>query len=74
MNSALVGCIIYAFFGTIKEVVIGPTSLMALLTYEYTANLSRDFVVLLGLLCGLVEFVMGLLHLGMYTFLVALFV
>nr|BAN21061.1 sulphate transporter [Riptortus pedestris] len=64
LNSAFVGCFIYSFFGTIKEVVIGPTSLMALLTYEYTHHLSSDFVILLCFLCGVVELIMGALNLG----------
>lgn len=61
------GCFIYVFFGTIKEVVIGPTSLMALLTYEYTNDFNLDFVVLLCFLCGVVELIMGLLRLGKFT-------
>ncbi|KAK9500658.1 hypothetical protein O3M35_001883 [Rhynocoris fuscipes] len=64
LNSAFMGCLIYVFFGTIKEVVIGPSSLMALLTYQYTYNLNVDFVILLCFLCGIVELIMGLLHLG----------
>ncbi|CAH1396618.1 unnamed protein product [Nezara viridula] len=64
LNSAFMGCMIYAFLGTIKEVVIGPSSLMALLTYEYTHKLNLDFVVLLCYLCGIVEFVMGVFRLG----------
>ncbi|CAH1396616.1 unnamed protein product [Nezara viridula] len=64
LNSAFMGCMIYAFLGTIKEVVIGPSSLMALLTYEYTRSLNMDFVVLLCFLCGIVEFIMGILRLG----------
>ncbi|XP_014279762.1 sodium-independent sulfate anion transporter [Halyomorpha halys] len=64
LNSAFMGCMLYAFLGTIKEVVIGPSSLMALLTYEYTHKLNLDFVVLLCYLCGIVEFVMGVFRLG----------
>lgn len=64
LNSAFMGCMIYAFIGTIKEVVIGPSSLMALLTYQYTHHLNLDFVVLLCYLCGIVEFIMGVFRLG----------
>lgn len=66
LNSAFMGCFVYVIFGSIKEVSIGPTSLMALLTYEYTQNLSPDFVVLLCFLVGCVEFLMGFLRLGEY--------
>ncbi|XP_066909634.1 sodium-independent sulfate anion transporter [Halyomorpha halys] len=64
LNSVFMGCLIYAFLGTIKEVIIGPSSLMALLTYEYTSRFNLDFVVLLCLICGIVEFIMGIFRLG----------
>ncbi|KAL1130829.1 hypothetical protein AAG570_012070, partial [Ranatra chinensis] len=64
LNSAFMGCFIYVFFGTIKEVVIGPSSLMALLTLEFTHDLNADFVILLCFICGIVELAMGLLKLG----------
>lgn len=64
LYSAFMGCIIYVFFGTIKEVSIGPTSLMALLALSYTRDLPVDFVILLAFLSGCVEFIMGLLKLG----------
>lgn len=51
-------------FGTVKHVFMGPTSLMALLTYEYTKNLTPEYVVLLTFMCGIVEISMGLFKLG----------
>lgn len=59
------GGFVYMFFGNVKQVFIGPTSLMALLTYEYTKNLPPEYVVLLTFMCGIVEMLMGLLKLGM---------
>lgn len=64
LYSSLLGGFIYTFFGTIREVSIGPTSLMSLLTLEYTHDMPIDFVVLLTLLAGCVELAMGLLNLG----------
>ncbi|KAF2879074.1 hypothetical protein ILUMI_27083 [Ignelater luminosus] len=64
LYSSFMGAFIYIFFGTIKEVSIGPTSLMALLTLSYTDNLSLDFVILLCFLCGWVELLMGIFKLG----------
>ncbi|BET02586.1 sodium-independent sulfate anion [Nesidiocoris tenuis] len=64
LNSAFMGCFIYVFFGTVKEVVIGPSSLMALFTYQYTSKLNIDFVILLTFLVGVVELLMGIFHLG----------
>ncbi|XP_075231787.1 sodium-independent sulfate anion transporter-like [Lycorma delicatula] len=64
LNSAFIGCFVYAIFGTIKEVSIGPTSLMAILATTYTNNLSPDFIIFFTFLSGCVELLMGLLKLG----------
>lgn len=66
LNSAFVGCFVYVIFGTIKEVSIGPTSLMAFLTAEYTRNLSTDFVVALCFFVGCCELLMGIFKLGKF--------
>ncbi|KAK2581784.1 hypothetical protein KPH14_002262 [Odynerus spinipes] len=64
LYSSLLGGFMYTILGTIREVSIGPTSLMSLLTMEYTRDMPVDFVVLLTLLAGCVELMMGLLNLG----------
>ncbi|XP_071872237.1 sodium-independent sulfate anion transporter [Bombus fervidus] len=64
LYSCLMGNFVYIFLGTIKEVSIGPSSLMALLTFEYTRNMPVDFIVLFCFLAGCVELLMGLLRLG----------
>lgn len=66
LYAAFMGSIIYVFFGTIKEVSIGPTSLMALLSVSYTHDLPVDFIILLAFLAGCVEFIMGVMKLGEY--------
>lgn len=58
------GSLVYVFFGTIKEVSIGPTSLMALLTLQYTIDKPPEYAVLLAFLAGCVELLMGVLRLG----------
>jgi solute carrier family 26 (sodium-independent sulfate anion transporter), member 11 len=58
------GSLIYVFVGTVKEVSIGPTSLMALLTIQYTYGKPVEFVIILGFLSGCVELLMGLFKLG----------
>lgn len=60
------GSLVYVFFGTIKEVSIGPTSLMALLTLQYTHDKPPEYVVVLAFLAGAVELLMGILRLGKY--------
>ncbi|XP_023314418.1 sodium-independent sulfate anion transporter-like isoform X1 [Trichogramma pretiosum] len=64
LYSSFLGGFLYAVFGTVKEVSIGPTSLMSLLTLEFTRDTNMDFVVLLTFLAGCIEFIMGLLDLG----------
>ncbi|XP_043686820.1 sodium-independent sulfate anion transporter isoform X2 [Vespula pensylvanica] len=64
LYSSFLGGFIYLLLGTTKEVSIGPTSLMSLLTMEYTHDMPIDFVVLLTFLAGCVELTMGLLNLG----------
>ncbi|XP_072931671.1 sodium-independent sulfate anion transporter-like, partial [Epargyreus clarus] len=64
LYSAFAGTMLYAALGTVKEVSIGPTSLMALLTLQTCHALPPDCVVLLTFLSGCVVFLMGLLRLG----------
>ncbi|CAF4823502.1 unnamed protein product [Pieris macdunnoughi] len=64
LYSGFMGTILYMFLGTVKEVSIGPTSLMALMTLQTCRGLPVDFVILLAFLSGCVVFVMGLLRLG----------
>lgn len=65
-NFILSGTMLYMVLGTVKEVSIGPTSLMALLTLQTCKGLPLEFVVLLTFLAGCVVFCMGLLRLGNY--------
>lgn len=64
LYSAFIGCFIYAIFGTCKEVAIGPTALMALMTYQQIANRNTDYAVLLCFLSGIVQLIMAVLNLG----------
>lgn len=66
LYSCFVGGFLYSIFGTIKEVSIGPSSLMALVTLQYTRDMPIEFVVLLCFLAGCVELLMGVLNLGWY--------
>ncbi|CAL7941306.1 unnamed protein product [Xylocopa violacea] len=64
LYSCLMGNFLYLLLGTIKEVSIGPSSLMSLLTLEYTRNMPVDFIVLFCFISGCVELLMGMLRLG----------
>lgn len=58
------GSIVYVFFGTVKEVSIGTSSLMAILTLQFTIGKPIEYVILLTFLCGCVELLMGIFKLG----------
>ncbi|XP_063980846.1 sodium-independent sulfate anion transporter-like isoform X2 [Diachasmimorpha longicaudata] len=64
LYSSFIGGFVYIFFGTIKEVSIGATSLMALVTAEFTSTKNPDFAVLLCFLAGCAELCMGIFNLG----------
>ncbi|XP_059051591.1 sodium-independent sulfate anion transporter [Achroia grisella] len=64
LYSSYIGTILYVFVGTVKEVSIGPTSLMALLTLQTCRHLPLECVVLLTFLSGCVVLLMGVLRLG----------
>ncbi|KAJ6637083.1 Sodium-independent sulfate anion transporter [Pseudolycoriella hygida] len=64
LYSAFMGSLIYVFFGTIKEVSIGPTSLMSLLTLQYTLDKPPQYAIVLTFLAGCIELLMGVLKLG----------
>ncbi|XP_036144402.1 sodium-independent sulfate anion transporter [Monomorium pharaonis] len=64
LYSCFMGGYLYIIFGTTKEISIGPSSLMALLTLQYTRDMPQDFVILLSFLAGCVQFLMGVLNLG----------
>lgn len=58
------GSLVYVFLGTIKEVSIGPTSLMALLTLQYTVDKPPEYAVVLTFLAGSVQLLMGIFRLS----------
>ncbi|CAH0563787.1 unnamed protein product, partial [Brassicogethes aeneus] len=64
LYTAFIGSFTYIFFGTIKEVSIGPTSLMAIITQSYVDGLPIECVVLLTFMAGVVELLMGVFRLG----------
>ena len=67
------GCFVYLFFGSSKDITVGPTAIMALMTAQYAATELVDadgnpvgpyYAVLLAFLSGIIIFVFGLLRLG----------
>ncbi|XP_069685809.1 sodium-independent sulfate anion transporter isoform X3 [Periplaneta americana] len=64
LYSAFVGCFVYVVFGSCKDITIGPTALMALMTYQQVIGRNVDFAILLCFLTGCVQMLMAVLHLG----------
>lgn len=63
LYSSFVGCFVYCFLGTAKDVTLGPTAIMSLLVSSYAFH-DPAYAVLLTFLAGCIQLAMGLLHLG----------
>ncbi|NXP05997.1 S2611 protein, partial [Thinocorus orbignyianus] len=63
LYSSFMGCFIYCFLGTAKDVTLGPTAIMSLLVSSYAFH-EPVYAVLLTFLSGCIQLAMGLLHLG----------
>ena len=73
LYSAFMGCFVYLFFGSSKDITVGPTAIMALMTAQYAATELVDesglpvgpyYAVLLAFLSGIIILVCGILRLG----------
>ncbi|XP_017785037.1 PREDICTED: sodium-independent sulfate anion transporter [Nicrophorus vespilloides] len=64
LYSAFAGTFVYAIFGSCKDIAIGPTALMALMTYQQIVNKNTDYAILLCFLSGIVQLFMAVLNLG----------
>ncbi|XP_069337883.1 sodium-independent sulfate anion transporter [Eulemur rufifrons] len=63
LYSAFMGCFVYFFLGTSRDVTLGPTAIMSLLVSFYTFH-EPAYAVLLAFLSGCIQLVMGFLRLG----------
>lgn len=75
LYSAFIGGVVYALLGGCREVTIGPTALLALMTSRHTGlggNSGPHLAVLLCFLAGIVELIMALLKLGALVDLISL--
>ena len=67
LYSAFMGAFIYTFLGTAKDITLGPTAIMSLLTAAFAASpVDQDptYAIILCLVCGVVQLLMGVLRLG----------
>lgn len=61
------GCFIYCFLGTSKDITLGPTAIMSLMTATFAMSpIAEDptYAIVLCLMTGVVQLLMGLLNLG----------
>jgi len=64
LYSGFMGCFVYMLMGTCKDITIGPTAIMALMTQKYVERLGPDFAVLLSFLAGIIIALLGVFRLG----------
>ncbi|XP_055339708.1 sodium-independent sulfate anion transporter-like [Paramacrobiotus metropolitanus] len=67
LNSAYMGCFVYALLGTSKDVTVGPTAILSLLTGAFVvrdAGREGEWAVLLCFCVGCFQLLMGFLRLG----------
>jgi len=64
LYSGFMGCFVYTVLGSTKDITIGPTAIMALLTHKYVASAGPDYAVLLAFLTGCIILLFGFLRLG----------
>ncbi|XP_025414085.1 sodium-independent sulfate anion transporter-like [Sipha flava] len=64
LYSACFGGLMYIIFGSVRQITIGPASVVALLTFNYVNPAFPTTAVILCFVSGIVEVVCGFLHLG----------
>ncbi|XP_055939796.1 sodium-independent sulfate anion transporter-like isoform X1 [Argiope bruennichi] len=64
LYTAFMGSFMYAIFGTCKDLVIGPTSVMALMTAQYAQIGGPAYAALLAFLSGCFQLLLGIFNLG----------
>lgn len=68
LYSSFMSCFVYILLGSCKDITIGPTAIMGIMTNPFVVqNDNPDFAVLLCFLMGCVIVLVGLLRLGKST-------
>ena len=58
------GPLMYIFFGTVREISVGPNSVLALMINSYVSEGGVAYAVILAFLTGIIQLIIGLLNLG----------
>nr|KAI8753200.1 sodium-independent sulfate anion transporter-like [Biomphalaria glabrata] len=73
LYSAFIGCFIYALMGTSKDITLGPTAILSLMTATFATRVSpvlpsgekdTTIALLMTFMCGIFQFILGVLKLG----------
>ncbi|KAL0123341.1 hypothetical protein PUN28_005701 [Cardiocondyla obscurior] len=66
LYGSFLGCFIYVIFGSCKDIPMGPTAIISLLTYQTVSHLDSPIphAILLCFMAGIVELIMGIFGLG----------
>ncbi|KAL5244793.1 hypothetical protein ACI65C_012203 [Semiaphis heraclei] len=64
LYGSFVGSLMYVFLGTCKEVPMGPTAIVSLMTYSTLNGRGPVYGTLMCFLSGVIQLIMGLLGLG----------
>ncbi|XP_018571663.1 sodium-independent sulfate anion transporter isoform X1 [Anoplophora glabripennis] len=64
LYSSFLGCFVYIFLGSSKDVPMGPSAISALLTFQVVNGHGPQHAILLCCLTGLIQVLMGLFGLG----------
>ncbi|GAU94763.1 hypothetical protein RvY_06482 [Ramazzottius varieornatus] len=72
LNSAFMGCFVYALFGTAKDLTLGPTAILSLLTAgAYPRDVDEEekvkYAILLCFYTGCIQLAVGALNLGFFV-------
>ncbi|XP_071531190.1 sodium-independent sulfate anion transporter-like isoform X2 [Panulirus ornatus] len=64
LYSAFIGCFVYFVLGSTMEMNMGPTAIMALMTYQYSSHGGENYAILLSFTSGIIELMAGIVNLG----------
>nr|CAD7410851.1 unnamed protein product [Timema cristinae] len=64
LYAAFMGPFTYVLLGSCKDITIGPTAILALMTQTFVTSHGPDFAVLLAFLSGCIIFLLGLFRMG----------
>lgn len=67
LYSSFLGCFVYVFLGTSKDITLGPTAIMSLLISQFGQSPvpgDATYAIILSLIGGIVQMVMGILQIG----------